>query len=142
MTKYLYMDIIKKKLEYPEEFAIYWRKELKKELDELDWIESYIDCFKWTVSTKLRSFYFQLRCKDIMHNAKLYNMKKCQNPGCNWCTISYQDSIHLFWECGQVRPIWDNVNKWNNVQLGCQLEIKKRIVIFIRHRGWQFYCSI
>jgi len=128
ITKHLYNDVIKKKFVLTEEFAVYWRNEFKIELDELEWIESYIECFNWTISSKLRSFYFQLRCKDIMTNAKLFQMKKRLDPYCNWCTSNYQDSIHLFWECKKVKPIWNVITNWINVQLNCELEIKKELL--------------
>lgn len=59
-TRSLYAEIIKRFNELPEEYGLYWSNELRVPIDELDWCQGYIECFKWTISSKLRSFYYAL----------------------------------------------------------------------------------
>jgi len=125
--KGIYNEYIKRIHTLPEQYPISWAKELNIYIDELDWIESYQDCLKWTISTKLRSFYYQFRMKDIMTNSKLCKMKIKDNSGCNWCNNPYQDMKHMFWECVEVKNIWEKLEHWLNRELtygGLKIEIE------------------
>ena len=109
-----------------------WSRELGCTIDVIDWTESYPECMKWTICTKLRAFYFQYRMQDIMTNSKLYkmnlNMLKT-DPKCDWCTSTTQDMIHLFWECKYVTKLWIDLTNWINSWLdNGHLEIKKEMV--------------
>jgi len=115
--KGIYMEYVKRIHTLPEEYPISWAKELNIDIDELDWIESYIDCLNWTISTKLRSFYYQFRMKDIMTNSKLFKMKIRDDSTCNWCDNKHQDMIHLFWECMESKNIWKQLENWLNIKL-------------------------
>ena len=57
--KELYMKLLLNKTIYPESHAQYWCTNLEVEVDDMDCIESYQEVFKLTVSSKLRSFYYQ-----------------------------------------------------------------------------------
>ena len=74
-----------KKIEYPEKHASYWAEKLELYIDDINWIEEYVQCTKWTISTGLCSFYYQFRMGDIMCNSKLVKMKKVKNTNCEWC---------------------------------------------------------
>jgi len=126
--KQLYTSLIDKYVIYPEQYAFFWRDQLHIEIDELDWIENYIDVFNWTVSTKLRSFMYQLRMNDIMCNHKLFKMKKREDSCCDWCKAPKQDVIHLFWECKYVNKLWHDITMWINENLQCELVIRKELV--------------
>jgi len=124
----LYKILIDRDVIYPEKYAIYWSENLHIEVDELDWVESYVEVFKWTISTKLRSFFFQLRMNDIMCNKKLHKMKKRENSNCNWCNSPNQDIIHLFWNCKYVSTLWKEINMWINNMLDIELIIEQPLV--------------
>jgi len=115
--KGIYNELVEKIYTIPEEYPNSWSKELNIQIDELDWIESYQDCVKWTISNKLRSFYYQFRMKDIMTNSKLYKMKIKETAKCNWCENIHQDMIHLFWDCVESRNIWYQLEHWLNSEL-------------------------
>jgi len=127
--KGIYKEYIEKAYTLPEEYPMSWSKELKVYIDELDWIESYPNCMKWTISTKLRSFYYQYRMKDIMTNSKLQKMRIKDSASCNWCNNNSQDMIHLFWECIESRNIWYEIEKWINLKLtNGNLKIEKELI--------------
>ena len=84
--------------------------------------------FKWTISTKLRSFYYQLSFADIMTNQKLVKMKIKEDMNCPWCNNNVQNILHLFWECNIVNRIWTNLSEWISACIGCNLEIKQELV--------------
>ena len=105
-----------------------WENTLDTEIEEWEWYTSYCDCFTWTVSTKLRSFYYQLRVGDIMSNKKLVSMKLKTDSTCQWCGLDNQDILHLFWECTWVRTIWQIIGKWISACLSNHLEIKKELI--------------
>ena len=126
--KDLYYKLLENKIIYPETQVQFWNTVLGLELDDIEWIENFQDVFTWTVSSKLRSFYYQLRMKDIMCNEKLFKMKKINNPGCDWCDNSNQDIIHLFWDCPVIIEIWLETTKLINTTLGCDLKIKRELI--------------
>jgi len=113
----IYKEYIEKSYTLPEEYPMSWSRELNVYIDELDWIESYPECMKWTISTKLRSFYYQYRMKDIMTNSKLHKMNIKNSARCDWCNCNNQDMIHLFWECIDSRNIWYELENWINIEL-------------------------
>ena len=45
-----------------------------------------------------------------------------------WCMEKEQTTVHLFWECPVVQPIWDKISKWLSSKLNCRLEIQKELV--------------
>jgi len=127
--KGIYNEYIKRICILPEEYAHSWANELGIFIDDLDWIECYPEVMKWTISTKLRSFYYQYRMKDIMSNSKLFKMKLKPSAQCNWCDNSSQDMVHLFWECTESKNIWSKLEDWLNVHLtNGNLEIKKEMI--------------
>jgi len=126
--KCLYNELINKSSVYPERYVVFWQNELNVDIDELDWFEDYMDVFSWTVSTKLRSFLYQIRMGDIMCNLKLFKMKKRDNSDCDWCNNTRQDISHLFWDCPIVTDIWLELSGWINSMLDCYLVIKKELV--------------
>ena len=93
-------------------FVTMWEKILNINIDEWDWYNSYVDCISWTVSTKLRSFYYQLRSADIMTNHKLVTMRIKTDASCHWCSCKDQRMLHLFWECDIVHDIWEQLSLW------------------------------
>ena len=98
------------------------------EIDEWDWYESFVECKSWTVCTKLRSFYYQLRVNDIMTNSKLVKMKIKTDPSCEWCDETNQTIVHLFWDCPVVHTLWNKISEWLSSKLNNNLEIKKELV--------------
>ena len=128
VCKDMYHELLKTKVHIPEQYVIMWGKLLDTDIDEIDWYNSYTDCFAWTISTKLRSFYYQLRVGDIMTNKKLVKMKIKEDPNCTWCTNNTQDLLHLFWECTKVNYLWIYLSKWISSCIGCHLEIKKELI--------------
>ena len=126
--KETYQELLKNAIHIPEQYVIMWEKLLNTDIDEVDWYNSYPECFKWTISTKLRSFYYQLRVADIMTNAKLVKMKIKDDKNCSWCKNNEQNILHLFWECITVNTIWSKLSEWLSACLGCNLEIKQELI--------------
>ena len=126
--KDLYNKLLSRNLIIPETYVQFWNIALDLELDDIEWTENYQDVFKWTISSKLRSFYYQLRMKDIMCNNKLHKMKKIADPACDWCDNDNQHIIHLFWDCPSIINIWKETSQHINDILGCDLVIKKELI--------------
>ena len=120
--------IVNRKIEDGERFVLYWQHELSTDIDTEWWLTSYLDCFKWTVSTKLRSYFYQLRSKDLMTNKKLFDMKKRTDPTCGWCQTHIQDITHMLWDCPKIRPIWLRMSHWISFQFDCDLMIERELV--------------
>ena len=110
-SKILYEEIVEGKTVYPVQYSHYWQRELNVKIDKLEWLKTYIDCHK---CTKLRCFYFQVRCNDIMTNAKLFKMKLKDSATCDWCDEKHQDIRHLLWYCKPVNQIWSRLSNWIN----------------------------
>lgn len=68
-----YNMIAESKMIMGDIYALYWEETLWVELYPIIWVNSYTECIKWTIITKLRSFFFQLRTKDIITNHNLKN---------------------------------------------------------------------
>ena len=126
--KNIYNKLILEKIVYPENYALYWADELNVYIDDIDWIEEYSQCVKWTVSAKLCSFFYQFRMRDIMCNTKLVHMKKKISPECEWCGYHTQNQIHLFWDCPVSQKLWAKIEFLINNTFGCKLEIKKELI--------------
>ena len=107
-----YNELLKTIVCMPEQYVIMWENILGIEINEIDWYNSYSYCFKWSISTKLRSFYYQLRVGHIMTNCKLVKMKLRDDASCQWCPCDNQTLLHMFWECKTVRDIWDKLSLW------------------------------
>ena len=123
-----YKELLKKIVYIPEQYVTMWEKLLEIEINEWDWYRSYTDCLHWTVSTKLRSFYYQLRVGDIMSNHKLVNMKLKDDAICQWCNHQDQDILHLFWDCTVIKELWNRISLWISACLDNHLEIKRELV--------------
>ena len=123
-----YGELLKRIVCLPEQHVRRWEETLEIEIDEIDWYNSYTDCFTWTISTKLRSYYYQLRAGDIMTNSKLVKMRIKNDASCSWCSCKNQTLLHLFWECIKVKEIWHEVSKWLSNCLENRLEIKKELI--------------
>ena len=128
ICKEMYQQLIKSKITWPERYVTKWEILLQTKIDEWDWYESYNDCLKWTISTKLRGFYYQLRMFDIMTNHKLSKMKLKPYQSCEWCTCDDQTIVHLFWHCTIVKEIWNKLSTWISNILGNCLEIKLELI--------------
>ena len=124
----MYQNLLKPIVIIPEQYVLYWEKTLQVTIDEWDWYEHFTECLKWTISTKLRSFYFQIRSLDIMTNHKLVKMKLKTDPSCTWCNCKDQTIIHLFWDCSVTNQIWQEISKWLSIMLDNWLEIKKELI--------------
>ena len=124
LLKKLLNNIVK----IPEQHVSFWEKTLNIEIEEWEWYNSFSECKKWTVSTKLRSFYYQVRVGDIMTNSKLVKMRIKLDSRCEWCNYDTQDMIHLFWDCKVVNTIWDKLSAWISEKIGCYLKIEKELV--------------
>jgi len=140
--KMLYKEIIERRVEIPDSNIRQWEATLNIEIDDWDWLESFSDCFKWTTSTKLRSFMFQLRNLDIMCNLKLYHMRKRTDPFCEWCNAGQQTIAHLFWDCPVAQTIWSDLTAWINKKLNCQLKIEKELVFLYDIEAGNLTCII
>ena len=124
----MYKLLLKHKITIPEQYVVLWEKTLNTQIDEWDWYEHFTECTKWTISTKLRSFYFQLRVADIMTNHKLVRMKIKSDQSCNWCECEDQTITHLFWECPISKKIWHEVSQWISTVLNNWLEITIELI--------------
>ena len=126
--KETYAELLQRILCLPEQYVVRWEEILETEIDEIDWYNSYIDCLTWTISAKLRSFYYQLRVGDIMTNSRLVKMKLKDNANCAWCPCIKQTILHLFWEFKVVKEIWDTISIWLSGCLNNNIEIKKALI--------------
>jgi len=126
--KALYNDLLVANAELPDKYPHFWHNVLELDIDVLEWYENYEDVFKWTISSKLRSFFYQLRMGDIMSNYKLFKMKKRDNSQCDWCKETKQDIVHLFWECKCITNLWNKLSLWVSKHLDCDLKIEKELV--------------
>lgn len=136
--KDIYWELIKGVYEIPEKYAKYWERELEIYIDEIEWVEEYIECFSWTKSIKLRSFYYQIRVRDIMCNSKLCKMKIIENPACEWCKHAHQDIIHLFYECKVAQGIWKEVEKCIFNTIGCKIDVKPDTIFIMNVQAGNF----
>lgn len=93
----------------PERQILFWND--LQEPDEVDWEKTHVNNFKCTISTRIRSFYFKLFHRAIGLNDFLYKIKRKVSPNCSFCNTDPETYSHIFVECPNVKPIWDETVK-------------------------------
>eukprot|EP00057_Strongylocentrotus_purpuratus_P026288 XP_011680762.1 PREDICTED: uncharacterized protein LOC583642 [Strongylocentrotus purpuratus] len=93
----------------PERQILFWND--LQEPDEVDWEKTHVNNFKCTISTRIRSFYFKLFHRAIGLNEFLYKIKRKVSPNCSFCNTDPETYSHIFVECPNVKPIWDETVK-------------------------------
>ena len=80
--------------------------------DKIDWSKSYSLPFLCTRDFKLRIFQSKLLHRRISTNRYLFKIGLNANELCSFCENSSETLLHLFWECPQVKILWNDVQKW------------------------------
>ena len=80
--------------------------------DKIDWCESYSLPFLCTREPKLRIFQFKLLHRRISTNRYLFKIGISSSELCSFCENLSETLLHLFWECPQVKIVWNKVKTW------------------------------
>ena len=124
--KEIYNDLISKQCEIPEEKFVSWCKDLKLEnlsVDEIDWAAAYRECFGWTQSVQLRSFGYRFRVRILLPKNVLFKMGIVETSDCHRCISVVEDTVHMFWECTQVKKLWGEMCEWINYNCEYRLDM-------------------
>ena len=60
---------------------------------------------------KLRSFQYRLLNRALVLNMHLYKWKMLDTNKCSFCGEEKEDYTHVFVNCSEIRPIWDNLRE-------------------------------
>lgn len=130
--KEIYDYLICLKCHPPFERYHSWLNDLQirvQNIDAQDWIESYQSCFRLTVSTKLRSFEYQQRMRDLMCNKKLHSMKIKGSPHCFHCNGEIDSIMHMLWTCPIIQKLWIELQSWIKLICGFKIVLEPWYVI-------------
>ncbi len=78
-------------------------------LDEVDWNGIHNANFNCTIETKLRSFYFKFFHRAICTNKFLHKIGRADSPNCCFCKKYPETLFHLFCQCEEITPLWDEL---------------------------------
>ena len=86
-----------------------------------DWRKAVGEINKLTNWVKLRSFQYKLLLGILTTNVQLLHYKIKDTNLCTFCNIEIETLYHLFWECNELKPIWD----WFIVNYDVELSFAK-----------------
>ena len=66
--------------------------------------------FKATIYTKLRSFQFKIIHNILYTNEKLHKIGYSDTSSCTFCKKNTETLLHLFVDCENIRPLWNQIS--------------------------------
>jgi hypothetical protein len=87
-------------------------QDFNAKLGTIDYKKENINKFRYQCkNVKLRHLYFRLISKDFFTMEKMFKYKMVNNYKCKRCG-EVETCIHLIWECGEVKKIWQIFNRF------------------------------
>lgn len=107
-----------------------WSRVLSESI-ELEQFQKHLEAiYKVTIATKFRNFQYSLMMHSVVTNRNLYIWKKREDDLCSFCKNHVENYTHLFYECSQIRPIWEKFHELFDVPLNPLIEIDIYNVMF------------
>ena len=100
-----------------------WERKLQITLDISHW--KLIQQLK---ETRLKTLWWKIVHDIYPGNYMLNKMGLSNTPGCNFCN-EIDDTVHFFYQCTQIRPLWYEIEREINRFLGIIIELRKHMVI-------------
>lgn len=120
-----------------------WENKLNIEIPLESFINLVNAMYCITNNVKLRAFHYRMLIGTIVTNKQLATWKVKTDSKCSFCHEEIEDVIHLFWECLEVRRIWNQVQFWLDelqsndmlpqIQLSLQNVLLNNITISPKH---------
>ena len=89
---------------------------------DLNWKKIYVQIINITIDTKLRSFQYKYLMHILPNNKQLFKYGMIESSLCDFCSMTTESNIHLFWECSYVQPFWNQIRIFFNVKLNTPSE--------------------
>jgi len=107
-TKEIYLRLLRQKQETSKTRVKY--TEMFDITDE-EWQVYYTNPMQLQVINKAKEMQYKILHDYVASNKLLYKMGYISSPRCNFCNIYIQDTIHLFYECLDVKNFWFSLNE-------------------------------
>ena len=118
------------------------RLEEKCDLSEEDWKHIYKLVKSHSIYSRRRSFLYIFYVVKSYTNSSYHRFKVKDSPECKYCNEPYQNFMHLFFECEEVKKLREKMNQeWNLslpdtekakvLALGSEFEELDRVCIFL-----------
>ena len=107
-----------------------WEMELKISIDDGVWENMNENTFKMIGSTKLQYFQYRLTNRIITTNLRRAKWDPDIDPKCTFCREELETSLHIFYECKQVKLIWEAFKVWLKKKGNISWEIESNSILF------------
>lgn len=104
----------------------FWRQKHNFEIGKSEWLMSRIA----TKEIRLRELQWKIIHNIYPTNILLHKMKVVDSKDCSFCrnTIDYIE--HFFYECGQVKPLWEHIENLLMVHVQRRIKLSLQTVMF------------
>jgi hypothetical protein len=127
--KYMYNILKKKKSERPTSAIEKWREDLNIDTTDEHILNGHEKNHYCTINNRLKSFNCNFINRNIPYNRRLHKMGKKETTICEFCNKEEETIIHLYWECTEIKKLWNNIKTVYNNLTGENIEINKEICL-------------
>lgn len=89
-----------------------WEEKLNATIEQEEFEKLFLNLYKITTNSKLRSFQFRLLHRRIYLNQQLYRWKMTDSALCDYCQEEYETIEHLFTACRITQRFWELLQNW------------------------------
>jgi hypothetical protein len=119
-SRVLHRMLVKKSRKPPIETKIKWENDIGRTIPIIKWRKHMYNSRKLTTNCKLQSWIYKYNLRRTPYNRRLFLMGQEDSEECNLCHKEQQTMKHLFWECSTVKPLWQNMARLTNLNIGIQ----------------------
>ena len=109
-NKFLYSIQQRDILKPPSE--VKWEHLFPNLINDIPWKTIYMQTYKITIDTSLRSFNYKFLLRIIPTNKYLYKCKIKPTNLCDFCNMEIETIEHLFWDCQKTQLLWNELNNF------------------------------
>ena len=106
-----------------------WCDELHTYIDEATFLRALKQLYTVSNVPKLRSFQFRLLHRGLVLNTHLFHWKMRDTNQCSFCDNDVETLCHIFFNCPEVRKIWDQATQFIANYDSAPLELTPQTVI-------------
>lgn len=131
-----------------------WTSNLNIDIE--NWKQVCENTFKLSKDTTIQWFQYRLQHRILPVNTYLKNIgiKNCNK--CNICKTEIESIQHLFWECDEIKRIWQMLIEWIQNKINKTIQLNLTSILFgnsenlqtsyplnfiILHTKYSIYCS-
>jgi hypothetical protein len=123
--KYIYNILRNRKCEKPTAAIEKWEREMEITLNEEYTLNGHSLNHYCTKNNRLKSFNCNFLNRNIPYNKRLHKMGKKENTTCEYCEEKEEDILHLYWNCKEIKKIWNHLKIIHDNITGKDLTLEK-----------------